>query len=128
MPSIEEVRSWRGDTVVDRDGDKLGKVEDIYLDRQTDEPEWVAVKTGLVGSKLSFIPLAGARCTSPRAPPSGGLRRRPRAAPRSSRRDKRRGPGESLSYRVAFGWRTLHPCTESSSLNEGRSTGFVADV
>jgi len=61
MPTIEEVKSWRGDTVVDRDGDKLGKVEDIYLDRQTDQPEWVAVKTGMIGSKLSIVPLAGAQ-------------------------------------------------------------------
>jgi uncharacterized protein (TIGR02271 family) len=60
MPTIDEVKSWRGETVVDRDGDKLGKVEDIYLDRQTDQPEWVAVKTGMIGSKLSFVPLAGA--------------------------------------------------------------------
>jgi uncharacterized protein (TIGR02271 family) len=60
MPTIEQVQSWRGSTVVDRDGDKLGTIDDIYLDRQTDQPEWVAVKTGMIGSKLSFIPLAGA--------------------------------------------------------------------
>jgi uncharacterized protein (TIGR02271 family) len=60
MATIEEVKSWRGATLVDRDGEKIGKVEDIYLDRQTGQPEWVAVKTGLIGSKLSFVPLAQA--------------------------------------------------------------------
>jgi len=48
-------------TAVDRDGDKLGKIEDIYLDQQTGKPEWIALKTGLFGGHLSFVPLADAR-------------------------------------------------------------------
>jgi len=50
----------RGLQVVDRDGDKIGKVDEIYLDQQTNKPEWLAVKTGLFGSNVSFIPLAEA--------------------------------------------------------------------
>jgi sporulation protein YlmC with PRC-barrel domain len=42
MPSIEEVKNWQGRTAVDRDGDKIGEVVDIYLDEETDKPEWVA--------------------------------------------------------------------------------------
>jgi len=60
MPDIQSVLAWRGNDVVDRDGDKIGKVEEIYLDEQTDQPEWLAVKTGLFGGKLTFIPLAEA--------------------------------------------------------------------
>jgi uncharacterized protein (TIGR02271 family) len=30
---------------------------DVYLDAQTGDPEWVAVKTGLFGTKQSFVPL-----------------------------------------------------------------------
>jgi len=37
---------WRGRKVLDRDGDKLGKLEAVYLDRQTDEPKWGLVKGG----------------------------------------------------------------------------------
>jgi uncharacterized protein (TIGR02271 family) len=59
MPSIEDVKSWQGQPAHGRDG-KLGTIEDIYLDQQTGEPEWVAIKTGLFGSKLSFAPLAEA--------------------------------------------------------------------
>ena len=60
MPTIEEVQTWQGQTAHGRDGEKLGTVEDIYLDDQTGEPEWVAIKTGLFGAKLSFAPLAEA--------------------------------------------------------------------
>jgi sporulation protein YlmC with PRC-barrel domain len=54
---MEDIRTWRGSTLVDRDGDKIGKVEDVYLDRSSDEPEWIAVKTGLFGSNVSFVPI-----------------------------------------------------------------------
>ena len=46
-------------TVVDMDGDKVGTVLDVYLDQDTDQPEWLAVSTGLFGTKVSFVPLAG---------------------------------------------------------------------
>jgi uncharacterized protein (TIGR02271 family) len=49
-----------GVTVRDRTGDKLGKVSQIYLDDTTGQPEWVTVRTGLFGTKESFVPLAAA--------------------------------------------------------------------
>ena len=61
MPTIEEIKTWRGQDAHGRDGDKLGTIEDIYLDRETGEPEWVAIRTGLFGTKVSFAPLADAR-------------------------------------------------------------------
>ena len=61
MPTIEDVKTWRGNDAVGPDANKLGTVEDIYLDEETGEPEWVALKTGMFGSKLSFAPLAQAR-------------------------------------------------------------------
>ena len=51
---------WEGRAVVDPEGDKIGKVDAIYVDEQTDQPEWALVNTGLFGSKSSFVPLAGA--------------------------------------------------------------------
>ena len=60
MPTVEEVAGWRGQEVVDSNEDKIGKIEDIYLDDQTGKPEWLAVKTGMFGSNVSFIPLAEA--------------------------------------------------------------------
>jgi uncharacterized protein (TIGR02271 family) len=49
-----------GRQLVDEDGDKIGEVKDIYLDEATGRPEWFAVKTGLFGTRLSFVPTAGA--------------------------------------------------------------------
>ena len=60
MPTLEEVRTWRGGTVVDRDGDKIGSIDEVYMDEETGQPEWLAVKTGLFGTRLSFVPLAEA--------------------------------------------------------------------
>ena len=50
----------RGSTVVGNDGQKIGSVEDIYLDRESGEPEWAMVKTGLLGPRGTFVPLAEA--------------------------------------------------------------------
>ena len=60
MPTAEQVREWRGANLVDRDGDKIGKIEEIYLDAQSNEPEWALVNTGLFGSKSTFVPIRDA--------------------------------------------------------------------
>jgi uncharacterized protein (TIGR02271 family) len=54
------VQEWRGRTVVDRDGDKIGKLDEIYLDQETGRPEWALVNTGLLGTRSTFVPLSGA--------------------------------------------------------------------
>jgi sporulation protein YlmC with PRC-barrel domain len=59
-PSVEEVRAWLGRVMVDRDGNRLGEITDIYLDRETDRPEWAVVRTGLFGLRSSFVLLAEA--------------------------------------------------------------------
>jgi uncharacterized protein (TIGR02271 family) len=46
--------------VYDTDGDKIGSVGQVYLDAQSGDPEWVTVKTGLFGTKETFIPLQNA--------------------------------------------------------------------
>jgi len=61
MPTTDDAVQMRGMTVVATDGDKLGTIEDIYLDRETGKPEWMTLKTGLFGGHLSFVPLADAR-------------------------------------------------------------------
>jgi uncharacterized protein (TIGR02271 family) len=60
MATLEDVKTWRGCEAVGPDGEKVGKIDDIYLDRQSGEPEWAAVKTGLFGTNVSFVPLQGA--------------------------------------------------------------------
>ena len=40
--------------------EKIGKIGQVFLDDQTGSPQWVTVKTGLLGGSESFVPLAGA--------------------------------------------------------------------
>jgi uncharacterized protein (TIGR02271 family) len=50
----------RGEDLHDTSGEKIGKLEEIYLDAQSGEPEWALVNTGMFGTKSSFVPLQGA--------------------------------------------------------------------
>ena len=59
--TMTDLSGWRGHDVVDPSGDKIGEIADIYLDEQTDQPEWLAVRTGLFGRRVSFVPLAEAQ-------------------------------------------------------------------
>jgi uncharacterized protein (TIGR02271 family) len=49
-----------GGNVVSTDGGKIGGIGQIYLDDSTGSPTWVTAKTGLFGTKESFVPLEGA--------------------------------------------------------------------
>jgi uncharacterized protein (TIGR02271 family) len=62
MTMIEnlDVSEWYDRNLVGPDNSKIGKITDIYLDNDTDQPEWAAVQTGLFGNRVSFVPLAGA--------------------------------------------------------------------
>jgi uncharacterized protein (TIGR02271 family) len=60
MPDVNTVRSWQGATMVDRDGDRVGTIDSIYVDDQSGQPEWALVNTGLFGAKSTFVPLAQA--------------------------------------------------------------------
>jgi PRC-barrel domain len=58
----EDIRDWRGHDVVDRDGNRIGELEAVYVDTATDEPSFATVKMGLPTRKrLAFVPLYGAK-------------------------------------------------------------------
>jgi uncharacterized protein (TIGR02271 family) len=59
-PTESAVAAWRGRDAVASDGEKIGTITEIYMDAETGKPEWLAVKTGMFGSKVSFIPIAEA--------------------------------------------------------------------
>jgi uncharacterized protein (TIGR02271 family) len=65
MSEFTDAYDWRDREVVGSDGEKIGKVDEVYLDTANGEPEWLSVNTGLFGMKSSFVPLQG-------ADPSGG--------------------------------------------------------
>jgi len=60
MVDVDTVRSWQGRTMVDRDSDRIGEIDAIYVDDQTGEPEWALVNTGFFGTRSTFVPIAQA--------------------------------------------------------------------
>jgi uncharacterized protein (TIGR02271 family) len=50
-----------GSTAIDSDGEKVGKIGQIYLDDATGQPAWVTVSTGLFGMRESVAPLYNAQ-------------------------------------------------------------------
>jgi hypothetical protein len=59
LPSVETARNWSGLTAVDSDDQPLGRITDVYLDRDTGQPEWALVATP-ERRRRTFVPLAGA--------------------------------------------------------------------
>jgi hypothetical protein len=53
------VADWHGKLLVDVNGDKIGKLEDVYVDIETDVPQFATVKEGFIGRHLTFVPLGG---------------------------------------------------------------------
>src|SRR4029450_1727468 len=60
LPTIDQARSWRGLTLVATGDEPVGKIEAIYVDRTTRQPEWALVHTGLFARSRTFVPLADA--------------------------------------------------------------------
>src|SRR3954452_5585988 len=56
----DDLLQKRGQDLYDQSGEKIGKIEEIYLDADTGAPEWALVNTGLFGTKSTFVPLRDA--------------------------------------------------------------------
>jgi uncharacterized protein (TIGR02271 family) len=56
----QDILSFRGQELRGSDGEKLGTIEEIYLDTETQRPEWAVVTTGLFGTKQTFVPIRDA--------------------------------------------------------------------
>ncbi len=52
-----------GQDVYDESGEKIGSAAEVYLDDETGQPEWVTVRTGIFGTKESFVPIRNADLT-----------------------------------------------------------------
>jgi uncharacterized protein (TIGR02271 family) len=66
MITQDQLRNVIGSTAYDRDGDKIGKVGQVYYDDDTDQPKWITVNTGFFGTSESFVPVQGAEVGSDR--------------------------------------------------------------
>ena len=62
------LQSARGQTIYGADGDKIGSLEELFVDEQTGKPEWLGVGTGMLGTKRVLVPITGM------TPSDGGFR------------------------------------------------------
>jgi uncharacterized protein (TIGR02271 family) len=63
MTELTHAYGFVGRTLVDREGDKIGKIDEVFEDQEGGQPEWALVNTGLFGTKKTFVPLQGAEPT-----------------------------------------------------------------
>ena len=61
---------WEGQKMLDRSGERIGTIQEIYLVEETGRPEWALVKTGRIRGRTTLVPLSGA------SPTAGGIRAR----------------------------------------------------
>ncbi len=54
--TIQTMSEYRGNPVYSSDGEKIGKVEDIFYDEQTRHPEWIGIGKGFFSSKRLLVP------------------------------------------------------------------------
>jgi hypothetical protein len=57
---LEGIGERHGQEVLDAHDERLGKLEEIYLDPETDRPAFACVRAGLFGRRLSFVSLTDA--------------------------------------------------------------------
>jgi len=57
---IEQIEEWTGQNVVDCDGEKIGKLEDVYFEAGTRDAIFGCVRSGMLGRRHLLVPLAGA--------------------------------------------------------------------
>ncbi|HEX5479941.1 MAG TPA: PRC and DUF2382 domain-containing protein [Dehalococcoidia bacterium] len=58
--SVDKLLEMRGKPVFDREGEKIGSIEDIYIDDETRQPEWLGLGTGFLGMRHAIVPLVDA--------------------------------------------------------------------
>jgi hypothetical protein len=57
LPNPEQAKSWGGKLLVDRSGQPIGTVTQVYTDDATGLPEWATTR---LGEATFFLPLQGA--------------------------------------------------------------------
>lgn len=60
MPELNEALSWIGYRVDDVYGARVGIVEDVYVDHDTDRPCWLLTKMGRFSDAHALVPLQDA--------------------------------------------------------------------
>ena len=54
-----DISEWQGRELIDQNGERIGTLEAVYFDVETDTPQFGTVKEGFFGRHLTFVPLIG---------------------------------------------------------------------
>src|SRR3954466_5138197 len=124
MLNDRELSAAIGSTAFAPDGDRIGTVEHFFVDDRTGAPTWVAVTTGLFGTRHSIVPAADATFAE------GGLRlpvskEAVRSAPRIAE-TQHLDPAEEAELRRPYGLGTGQGTGLGTGLEPGPQTGLEA--
>ena len=60
---LDQLQGIEGAPVYDQAGEQIGKVEEIFVDVNSRQPEWIGLGTGFFGTKRVLVPVEGASVT-----------------------------------------------------------------
>jgi hypothetical protein len=61
MTTPQDTQKYIRRVAVDAEGNRIGKITNVYRDDQTGQPLWLLVETGLFGTRQSFAPIHRSR-------------------------------------------------------------------
>lgn len=123
MLNDDQIQDVMGSTAYGSDGEKIGKVGQVYLDDQSGRPEWATVNTGMFGTGESFVPLGEASFSGDRLT-VGYSKDKVKDAPSVGDSDGHLGPEEErelYSY-YGMGYGDAETTTTQSTRSEGHDT------
>jgi len=125
MIGTDTISGVIGQDVYDESGEKIGSAGEVYLDDETGRPEWVTVRTGLFGTKESFVPIRDANLTDDgvRVPIS---KERVKDAPKIDT-DGHLSPQEEEELYRYYGM-TGTDTGMTTGMNTGTTTGMAAET
>lgn len=56
MRTVEYIENWRGQDVLDVDGEKAGRLDEVYYDASATDVVLFSVKHGLLGRQVTLVP------------------------------------------------------------------------
>jgi ferritin-like metal-binding protein YciE len=113
VPTVAEVRGWRGRELIDPTGARIGVIAAMFRDRDTGSPLWLGVGTEEHPDDLTLVPVAGASATG-QAVSVPHAAEHVRAAPRvPAAREMRLGADEEQALAAHYGllYDTEHSAT-----------------
>jgi hypothetical protein len=55
---LEQLERYRGHTLLDNAGERVGRIDDVYLNETTSAPEWIRVAVGPLATRSTLVPVA----------------------------------------------------------------------